>query len=138
VSELDEFKAELLDTPKAQAEYRRTFLAMRLGEEIRQLREAAGLSQEELAGRIGTKQPGIARLERGSGLPTLDLLDRVATALGMDLHVGFGRSGRARVARPNKTAAEGSGRTVARVAGTTKVAAKPRSPGSAGIGKTSL
>jgi HTH-type transcriptional regulator/antitoxin HipB len=111
VSELDLLKAELLDSPQAKAEYRRKVLAMRLGEQVRQLREAAGFSQEELARRIGTKQPGIARLERGSGMPTLDMLDRVALALGVELLVGFRGPSQARGAKAGRTTSSGTSRS---------------------------
>jgi transcriptional regulator with XRE-family HTH domain len=46
-------------------------------------RLAAGLSQRELAERIGTTQSAIARLEGGSQWPKLDTLYHIATALGV-------------------------------------------------------
>ena len=46
-------------------------------------RIAAGLSQRELAERIGTTQSAIARLEGGSQWPKLDTLYHIATALGV-------------------------------------------------------
>ena len=56
-----------------------------LGEQVRQLRVAAGLTQRELALRIGSTQPAVARLEAGLRTPTLTTLERVAQALGQDL-----------------------------------------------------
>ncbi|HEX2571920.1 MAG TPA: helix-turn-helix transcriptional regulator [Polyangia bacterium] len=56
---------------------------------IRHLREACHLSQEELAQRVGTKQPAIARLESGRVIPRLDLLYKIAAALDMRLDVSF-------------------------------------------------
>ena len=47
-------------------------------------RIAAGLTQKELAERIGATQPAIARLERGERLPTVETLYRLAKALGVD------------------------------------------------------
>lgn len=43
--------------------YVEDFLNTKIATQIRVLREQRGLTQEELAKRIGTKQPGIARLE---------------------------------------------------------------------------
>ncbi len=56
---------------------------------VRELRELKKLSQGELAARVGTKQPAIARLESGRVVPKLDLLDKVARALGTRLAVRF-------------------------------------------------
>lgn len=58
-----------------------------VGEHVRLLRQAAGLTQQQLAERASTTQPVIARLERGVRLPTLRTLEKVARALGQDLHL---------------------------------------------------
>jgi transcriptional regulator with XRE-family HTH domain len=61
-----------------------------LGELIYELRTSAGLSQRELAERMGTTQSVISRLEEGGGgCPRLDTLARVATALDRHLVVSF-------------------------------------------------
>jgi DNA-binding XRE family transcriptional regulator len=52
---------------------------------VRQLaaeRERQGLSQEKVAAALGTKQPNVARLERGSVDPKHTTLVRYATLLG--------------------------------------------------------
>jgi transcriptional regulator with XRE-family HTH domain len=43
-------------------------------------RTAAGLSQSELANRMGTSQPFVAKLESGRALPSMSTLVRVARA----------------------------------------------------------
>ena len=53
------------------------------------LRIAQGLTQAELAERAGVPQPNIARLESGKHQPTLELLRRVAEAMGYRLDVRF-------------------------------------------------
>jgi transcriptional regulator with XRE-family HTH domain len=46
-------------------------------------RERAGLTRKELAERVGTSVPSIARFESGlSGRQSLSMLERIATALG--------------------------------------------------------
>jgi len=61
-----------------------------LGQLIYDLRTAAGLSQRELASRMGTTQSVISRLEEGGGARNrLDTLARVATALDRHLVVSF-------------------------------------------------
>jgi transcriptional regulator with XRE-family HTH domain len=49
---------------------------------IRDSRRAAGLTQAELARRLGTTQSGIARLERIGSNPTVETLDRALNATG--------------------------------------------------------
>jgi len=61
-----------------------------LGQLIYDLRTAAGLSQRELAERMGTTQSVISRLEEGGGARNrIDTLARVATALNRHLVVSF-------------------------------------------------
>lgn len=51
-------------------------------------RERAGLTQAQLAQRVGTKQPVIARLEDADyNGHSLTMLQRIATALGLRLEV---------------------------------------------------
>lgn len=61
-----------------------------LGELIHDLRTEAGLSQRELAERMGTTQAVISRLEEGGGVRNrIDTLARVAAALDRHLVVSF-------------------------------------------------
>jgi len=61
-----------------------------LGQLIYDLRTQAGLSQRELAERMGTTQSVISRLEEGGGARNrIDTLARVATALERHLIVSF-------------------------------------------------
>lgn len=78
-------------TPAERAEYERAYaeaqLASDVGGRIRTAREAAGLSQRELAERMATSQAAVARLEGGGVGATLTTLHRVAAALGMELSI---------------------------------------------------
>lgn len=61
-----------------------------LGQLIYDLRTEAGLSQRELAARMGTTQSVISRVEEGGGVRNrIDTLARVATALGRHLVISF-------------------------------------------------
>ena len=61
-----------------------------LGQLIYDLRTEAGLSQRELASRMGTTQSVISLLEEGGGARNrIDTLARVATALDRHLVVSF-------------------------------------------------
>lgn len=64
-------------------------LSFRIGESIRRLREAAGLSQRALARRMGTSQAQVARVEAGMVAATLSTLQRAARALDVVLTVEF-------------------------------------------------
>lgn len=48
-------------------------------------RRALGLSQTEVAARMGTSQPAVARLESGAADVRLTTLDRYALAVGRQL-----------------------------------------------------
>lgn len=52
-------------------------------------RSQAGLSQAELARRVGPSQAAIARLESGRYLPSSRTLQRFATATGTRLRISF-------------------------------------------------
>jgi ribosome-binding protein aMBF1 (putative translation factor) len=67
--------------------YAAAALAIRVGEQIRDAREATGMSQRELATRMGTSQAAIARLEAGGVGATLTTLQRAASALNLDITV---------------------------------------------------
>lgn len=54
---------------------------------IRRARTRAGVSQAELARRLGTKQPVVARWETGARAPTLETVGRAVEACGLALDV---------------------------------------------------
>lgn len=56
-----------------------------LATNIRERRQAAGLSQEALAELTGLSQTWISRLETGDGNPTIETLTRVAKAFEINL-----------------------------------------------------
>ncbi len=54
---------------------------------IREARRRAGLSQAQLARRLGTMQPVIARWETGGAAPSFDTVMRAITACEFEAHV---------------------------------------------------
>ena len=62
-------------------------LALELGEKVRDAREAAGLTQRDLAARMSTSQAVVARLEAGRTRGALTTLQKVAAALDMTITV---------------------------------------------------
>lgn len=57
----------------------------RLAHNLRELREARSLTQQELSDRSGVPRPTLAHLESGQGNPTLTVLIKVAAALGIGI-----------------------------------------------------
>jgi transcriptional regulator with XRE-family HTH domain len=74
--------------------YRRAKEAFEISQRVRRAREDRGLTQAELAARIGSTQPALARLEAGGVTPSLDTLHRIAEALGLELVVDLRRARR--------------------------------------------
>ena len=78
--------------PEDREAYDRAYAAAALAGELAELvyavRTRAGLTQSELARRMGTTQSSIARIEGGGSLPTIDMLSRLARATGTPLHLG--------------------------------------------------
>lgn len=87
----NQIRQRRLAKPEAKAGYERARRAFELGEEVRHLRDAAGVTQAELARRIGSTQPAVARLEAGGVAPTIETLERIAEALDLELAVRFKR-----------------------------------------------
>lgn len=56
--------------------------AITLGRRISSWRLAAGLTQQELAQRVGTKQSVISRVEAGRSMPSISFIERCAKATG--------------------------------------------------------
>jgi ribosome-binding protein aMBF1 (putative translation factor) len=57
----------------------------RLMQELAQRRQEAGLSQTEIAARMGTSQSAVARLEAGAADVRASTLERYAAALGTEI-----------------------------------------------------
>jgi ribosome-binding protein aMBF1 (putative translation factor) len=68
----------------------------KIGVLLRQAREQAGLTQEELARRLETKKSAISRIENHAGDIRLSTLERYAKALGRSLALELRPGRRAR------------------------------------------
>jgi DNA-binding XRE family transcriptional regulator len=77
--------------PEFAKHYQRELLINEISKMIIKLRNAAHLTQAELADKAGTTQPVIARIESGTDtrIPSLELLARIASASHAKLHIGF-------------------------------------------------
>jgi transcriptional regulator with XRE-family HTH domain len=91
--------AELHQRWLAEPAYRAAYAASEgefvLARELIAARARAGLTQEQLAQRMGTTRSAIARLESGRRMPGVRTLERLAEATGTRLVVRFERAGAA-------------------------------------------
>jgi len=86
---------EMVEDWKKDPAFRREYDALEeefvLFDELLKARKKAGLTQEEVARRMGTKVPAVARLEAGGGSkkhsPSVKTLRKYAEAVGCDLEI---------------------------------------------------
>ena len=79
-------RARAKRSPTFRRAYQRNLRQVDLAILVIQMREAAGLSQAELAKRIGTSQPTIARLENADYTAhSLKTIEKIASACGVSL-----------------------------------------------------
>ena len=79
---LEKLKERLLENPAVREEYDRLGPVFEMVGALIDARHEAGLTQAEVAARMGTKQSVIARLEKARRLPSLEMVTRYAAALG--------------------------------------------------------
>ena len=82
-----EHKRELMKDQEFKKEYEALQPENKLTSALIRLRLAKGLTQEELARRVHTRQSAIARLESVNSLPSLSTVKRVAEALDADIDI---------------------------------------------------
>ena len=73
--------------PEYQAAYAATAPEFELSHKLIEARLKSGLSQQELAQRMGTTQSAIARMESGNSLPSMRSLVRYAEATQCELRI---------------------------------------------------
>ncbi len=84
-----EHKKRLLKDPEFRKEYEALEPEYKLASALIRLRLAKGLTQEQLANLLNTKQESIARLESGISLPSLSTVKRVADALDAEVEINL-------------------------------------------------
>lgn len=85
----NELKKKLLQDKATRKAYRELAPQYSIVEMIIKKRLKTGLSQKELAGKIGTKQSAIARFESGRTNPTLSFLTNITNALNGKLTISL-------------------------------------------------
>ncbi len=93
MSRLRDLHEKWLEDPAYREEYERLGPEFELSRALIEARAGAGLTQAELALRMGTTQSVIARLESGRVQPTTATLQRIARATGTRLKIAFEPAG---------------------------------------------
>ena len=83
------FKKELLRDPEVKKAYDELGPEFELIAAIIEQRIKAGMTQAQLAKKLGTKQSAISRLESGTYNPSLEFLRKLAKALGAELRISI-------------------------------------------------
>lgn len=92
---LRKWEAKVLEAPGAAGRVAEIEAELRLAAGLTALREASGLSQRELARRLGVSQPRVAAIEQSRNV-TIEVLEQYVEALGGSLEVTV-RKGNRRV-----------------------------------------
>ena len=79
---LSTLKADLLADPETRTEYTAMANEFEMARELIAARGRAGLTQGEVAERMGTTQSVVARLESGRRAPSMRTVQRYALAVG--------------------------------------------------------
>jgi ribosome-binding protein aMBF1 (putative translation factor) len=89
MARISEMHKKWLKEPKYKKAYDALEGEFVLAGAVMDVRNRAGLTQEELARRMGTTQPVVARLESGRTRPSMRTLERLAEATGSRLLISF-------------------------------------------------
>ena len=65
-------------------------MSQTIGEKIREIRKARGLTQKELGEKAGIAEPTIRRYELGKLNPKIETVKKIADALGVDMNALYG------------------------------------------------
>ena len=83
------WEKESLKNPKIKAEYDKLQPEFALIQALIDARTKKGVTQEELANKMGTKQSVISRLESGRANPSVAFLKKLANALNSHIQIEF-------------------------------------------------
>lgn len=87
MKDFDDYKKEWMKNPKFRKAYDDLELEYALIDKIIEKRIKEGLTQTEIARRMGTKQSAISRFESGNYNPTLAFIKKLADALDVKLKI---------------------------------------------------
>ncbi len=87
--DFETLKNKWMEEGEFRKEYEALELEYKIALELIKARSKAGLTQQEVAAKMGTTQSVIARLESGTMLPSVKTLNKFAQATGklLELHI---------------------------------------------------
>ena len=89
MSKLQQLKERALQESEVRREYEALAEEFEFIGTLLKMRAAAGLTQDELARRMGTKKSNVSRLEQGGTNPSWGTLKKYAHACGFELSMDF-------------------------------------------------
>lgn len=89
MSKLQQLKERAFQKPKVQREYDALTEEFDLIDKLLNMRAVAGLTQDELARRMGTRKSNICRIEKGNTNPSWKTLKKYAHACGFEISMDF-------------------------------------------------
>ncbi|WP_368489729.1 helix-turn-helix transcriptional regulator [Clostridium sp. BJN0013] len=89
MSNLNMFIEKQMKDEEFRKEYNKLTPKHEIIKQIIEERNAQHLTQKQFADKVGIRQSNISRLESGNYNPSIDFLQKIAKALGKDLHIEF-------------------------------------------------
>lgn len=86
-----QLRSELLQNKAVKKEYDKLIPRYEVISKLISVRVKRGITQKELAQRIGTKQSAIARFEAGNINPSLGFLEKMAEVMGYKLTINLSK-----------------------------------------------
>jgi len=86
---LQKLKEKAFENEKVKEEYERLNEEFSLIDTLLSMRQQSGLTQDDIAEKMGTQKSNISRLEKGRGNPSWKTLSNYAHACGFEIEVNF-------------------------------------------------
>ena len=86
---LKELKEKALKNPEVKKEYNKLSYEFELINELISMRQSSGLTQEQIANKMGTSKSNISRLEKLGCHPKISTIEKYARACGFKIGFNF-------------------------------------------------
>ena len=100
MDDLERTIEEEMKDPEFRREWEKLAPEYQFREALIEARAKSGLTQKQLSDKMGVRQSMISRLESGQNMPTIDTLQKLSAALGIDFTI----SSNAIISNPHRAA----------------------------------